>query len=149
MQKLLLKLGIDYTHMGDWREHPYEQMYHEYYILGNYTTMFIRYSFFSTEKRIKRNKNFNRRLRRLLIFLFLILIFWENEGQKGGIDNPHLLSISKNKNITFYIYHHIDTQPTESHLADRTLSPRLAITTHRTDLNNLFVTFFCLVNSLL
>ena len=86
----------------------------------DYTTTFIRYSFFSTEKRIKRNKNFNRRLRRLIIFLFLILIFWENEGQKGGIDNPHLLSISKNKNITFYIYHHIDTQPTESHFADCT-----------------------------
>ena len=48
-----------------------------------------------------------------------------------------------------YIYHHIITQPTEFHLADRTPPPRLAITTHRTDMNNLFVTFFCLVNSLL
>ena len=48
-----------------------------------------------------------------------------------------------------YIYHHIDTQPTESHFADRTPPPRLAITTYRTDMNNLFVTFFCLVNSLL
>ena len=37
----------------------------------------------------------------------------------------------------------------EAHLADRTPQPRLAITTRHTDLNNLFVTFFCLVNSLL
>ena len=50
---------------------------------------------------------------------------------------------------SIYINHHIDTQPTESHLADRTPPPRLAITIHRTVLNNLFVTFFCLVNSLI
>lgn len=69
---------------------------------------------------------------------------------KRNIDNPLILSISKNKIYpSIYIYHHIDTQPTESHLADRTPPPRLAITIHRTVLNNLFVTFFCLVNSLL
>lgn len=69
---------------------------------------------------------------------------------KRNIDNPLILSISKNKIYpSIYIYHHIITQPTESHIADRTPPPRLAITTHRTDLINLFVTFFCLVNSLL
>ena len=40
MQKLMLKLAIDYTHMGDWREHPYEQMFHEYYVLGNKFPLF-------------------------------------------------------------------------------------------------------------
>ncbi len=40
---------------------------------------------------------------------------------KRNIDNPLILSISKNKIYpSIYIYHHIDTQPTESHLADRT-----------------------------
>ena len=69
---------------------------------------------------------------------------------KRNIDNPLILSISKNKIYpSIYIHHHIDTQPTESHLAARPFSPRLAITTHRTDMNNLFVTFFCPVNSLL
>ena len=114
MQKLLLKLAIDYTHMGDWREHTYEQMYHEYYILGNYTTTFIRYSFFSTEKRIKRNKNFNRRLRRLLIFLFLIFDFLRKWKTKRDINNPLILSISKNKNISFYIH-----KPPHQHTTNR------------------------------
>lgn len=50
---------------------------------------------------------------------------------------------------SIYIYHHIDTQPTESHFADGPLPARLAIITHYTDMNNLFVTFFCLVNSLI
>ena len=70
---------------------------------------------------------------------------------KRNIDNPHFLSISKKTKIypSIYIYHHIITQPTGSHSADRTPPPRLAITTHRTDMNNLFVTFFCPVNSLL
>ena len=69
---------------------------------------------------------------------------------KRNIDNPLILSISKNKIYpSIYIYHHIDTQPTESHFADRTPPPRLAITIHRTVLNNLFVTLFCLVNSLI
>ena len=136
--------------MGNWWEHTYEQMYHEYYILGNYTTTFIRYSFFSTEKRIKRNKNIyhpTASAANFFLFLFWFLREWRT---KRNIDNPLILSISKNKIYpSIYIYHHIDTQPTESHLADRTPPPRLAITTHRTDMNNLFVTFFCLVNSLL
>ena len=69
---------------------------------------------------------------------------------KRNIDNPLILSISKNKIYpSIYINHHIDTQPTESHIADRTPPLRLAITTHRTEMNNLFVTFFYLVNSLL
>ena len=69
---------------------------------------------------------------------------------KRNIDNPLILSISKNKIYpSIYIYHHIDTQPTESHFADRPLLARLAITTRHTDMNNLFVTFFCLVNSLI
>ena len=48
-----------------------------------------------------------------------------------------------------YNYH--CTQKTHNLIlfADHTPPPRLAITTHRTDMNNLFVTFFCLVNSLL
>ena len=66
------------------------------------------------------------------------------------IDNPLILSISKNKIYpSIYIYHHVDTQPTESHFADGLLPARLAIITRHTDMNNLFVTFFCLVNSLI
>ena len=81
---------------------------------------------------------------------FFILIFWEKEDLRGTYIDAYFLSISNNKIYpSIYIYHHIDTQPTEAHLADRTPPPRLAITTHRTDLNNLFVTFFCLVNSLI
>ena len=69
---------------------------------------------------------------------------------KRNIDNPLILSISKNKIYpSIYIYHHIDTQPTESHFADCPHLARLAITTRHTDMNNLFVTFFCLVNSLI
>ena len=62
---------------------------------------------------------------------------------------PNPQYFNKTKIITFYIYHHIDTQPTEPHFADGPLPARLAITTHRTDMNNLFVTFFYLVNSLI
>ena len=50
---------------------------------------------------------------------------------------------------SIYIYHHIDTQLTESHFADRPHLAHLAITTRHIDMNNLFVTFFCLVNSLI
>ena len=61
---------------------------------------------------------------------------------KRNIDNPLILSIPKNKIYpSIYIYHHIDTQLTESHFADRTPPPRMAITTRHTDMNNLFVTF--------
>ena len=71
------------------------------------------------------------------------------EDKTGHRQPPNPQYLNKTKIITFYIYHHIDTQPFEFHLAARTPPPRLAITTHRTDMNNLFVTFFCLVNSLL
>ena len=71
------------------------------------------------------------------------------EDKTGHRQPPNPQYLNKTKIITFYIYHHIDTQPTESHLADCPHLARLAITTHRTDMNNLFVTFFCLVNSLL
>ena len=83
-------------------------------------------------------------------------LFLENkeileEGIMGNIYEAYFLSISKKTKIypSIYIHHHIDTQPTESHFADCPYLARLAITTHRTDMNNLFVTFFCLVNSLL
>ena len=73
------------------------------------------------------------------------------EGIKGNIYRRPISSVYQKTKIytSIYIYHHIITQPTEFHLADRTPPPRLAITIHRTVLNNLFVTFYCLVNSLL
>ena len=65
--------------------------------------------------------------------------------------SPPISSVYQKTKIypSIYIYHHIITQPIESHFADHTPPPRLAITTRHTDMNNLFVTFFCLVNSLI
>ena len=105
--------------MGNWREHTYEQMYHEYYILGNYTTTFIRYSFFSTEKSNKRKNIYHptASAANFFLFLFWFLREWRTKQDK---DNPNPQYLNKTKIITFYIYHHIDTQPFESHLAART-----------------------------
>ena len=125
MQKLMLKLAIDYTHMGDWREHTYEQMYYEYYILGNYTTTFIRYSFFSTEKRIKRKKHLPSDCVGCKFFLIFILISERMKDKTGHRQPPNPQYLNKTKIITFYIYHHIDTQPFEFHLAARTPSTHL------------------------
>ena len=95
-------------------------MYHEYYILGNYTTTFIRYSFFSTEKRIKRKKHLPSDCVGCKFFLIFILISERMKDKTGHRQPPNPQYLNKTKIITFYIYHHIDTQPFEFHLADRT-----------------------------
>ncbi len=48
-----------------------------------------------------------------------------------------------------YNYHYTQKPHNLTLFADHTPPARLAITTRHTDMNNLFVTFFCLVNSLI
>ena len=79
---------------------------------------------------------------------FFYFDFLRERRTKRNIDNPLILSISKIY-PSIYIYHHIDTQPTESHFDDCTNLACLVITTRHTDMNNLFVTFYRFADQLL
>ena len=85
--------------------------------------MFIRYSFFSTEKRIKRKKHLPSDCVGCKFFLIFILISERMKDKTGHRQSPNPQYLNKTKIITFYIYHHIDTRPFESHLAAALLRP--------------------------
>ena len=78
------------------------------------------------EKRNKRNKKKLADAYAVCqLFLIFILISERMKDKTGHRQPPNPQYLNKTKIITFYIYHHIDTQPFEFHLAARTPSTHL------------------------